>query len=51
MTHRDSCPAGPLGPLFGECNCPLEHEERPQPEPTCKDSIPKDDSSSEQRTR
>ncbi len=24
MTHRDSCPAGPLGPLFGECNCPLK---------------------------
>lgn len=21
MTHRDSCPAGPLGPLGGECNC------------------------------
>jgi len=19
--HRDSCPAGPLGPLGGECNC------------------------------
>lgn len=22
MFHRDSCPAGPLGPLGGECNCP-----------------------------
>lgn len=21
MIHRDSCPAGPLGPLFGRCNC------------------------------
>jgi hypothetical protein len=26
MEHRDSCPAGPLGPLFGECNCPANHD-------------------------
>jgi hypothetical protein len=40
MFHRDSCPAGPLGPLGGECNCPHymlpgSHERANGPECRC----------------
>lgn len=38
--HRDTCPAGPLGPLGGQCTCPHyvipgSHERRGGPECRC----------------